>query len=89
MELASTPCTTELGTDVWDVRVFWQPASGVTCPEFTTYVVRGESQAIDAAVSVLMSCSHRWALVKASGAQIRRTGDLGRWRPVAVTRSYL
>jgi hypothetical protein len=76
-------------SDSWDVRVFWRPVSGVTCPEYTTYVVNGESQAIDAAVSVLTSCSHRWALVTASAAQVRRSGDGGPWVAVEQGRSHI
>lgn len=75
--------------DPWEVRVFWRPAPGATCPEFTTYAVDGESQAVDAAVSVLDGCCHRWALVKAAAAQIRHAQDLGPWRPVTGPGSYL
>ena len=73
----------------WQVRVHWKPEPGVTCPEFTTYAADDESQAIDSAVSALDGNRHPWALVKASGAEVRRAGDSGPWRSVASSSTYL
>lgn len=73
----------------WEVRVHWKPAGGVTCPAFTTYVVSGESCAVDEAVSVLDGCRHPKALVKAVSAEVRRAGDPGPWRAVSAGPRYL
>jgi hypothetical protein len=75
----------------WEVRVWWRPADGVACPEFTTFGAEDEDGAIDEAVSVMDGCRHRRALVMAVRAEIRPAGFEGRWRTVAAAhvRSYL
>lgn len=75
--------------DEWNVRIHWHPVGGATAPEYTTYVVNGESQAVDAAVFALDGNCHPWAPVRAVRAEIRRLGNAGEWRSVAVTRTYV
>lgn len=89
METVIGSAATDPAADLWSVRVFWKPAPGVSCPEYTTFIVKGETQAIDSAVLALDGCRHRWAPVKAAAAQVRRAGDSGAWRAVTVSRSYL
>jgi hypothetical protein len=77
-----------LGTDeLWDVRVHWKAEPGATCLPYTLHAVTGEAQAIDAAVSVMDGCRHRWAPVRATVAEIRRAGDTGSWRRVGHAQS--
>lgn len=70
----------------WEVRVRWAAGPGVTAPEFTVHSVADDNAALDAAVSVIDGCRHPWALVKATGAQIRPEG--GEWRAVASGRVH-
>ena len=76
----------EIG-DLWDVRVHWTADPGATCLPYTVHIVNNETQAVDAAVSVMDGCRHRWAPVRAALAEIRRTGDTGRWRRVGLAQS--
>ncbi len=78
-------------TEAWEVRVWWEPSAGVTCPKFTVHAAWSESAAVDEAVSVLDGNRHHRALVKAVAAEIRRAGDGGSWRrvPAGHVRSYL
>lgn len=81
-------------TELWHVRVYWKAEPGAACLPHTEHIVSGESRAIDAAVSVLEGCSHRWAPVHATRAEIRRQGSDGPWRlvpgtPTTLTGSYL
>jgi hypothetical protein len=82
-------------TQLWDVRVHWKPDAGATCLPHTVHIVSGESQAIDAAVSALDGCRHRWAPVRAIKAEVRPTGSGAPWRqvfgsrPATLSRSYL
>lgn len=69
----------------WEVRVWWTPAEGATCPEHTTYPAADENQAIDEAVSVADGARHPWLPVKARRVEIRCAG--GEWRPVATGRA--
>ena len=70
----------------WEVRVYWKPAAGVTCPHFTTYAAVNENEAIDVVVSVMDGCRHPHALVKAVRGEIRSAG--GTWRTVATSPGY-
>lgn len=81
--------------ELWHVRVHWTAEPGATCMPYDEHIVSGESRAVDAAVSVLDSCCHPWAPVRATLAEVRRQGSEGPWRRVvgsvsaAFARSYI